>query len=102
LPPLPEDISASPGKTYKNKGWKGMGDWLGTGRIANQSREYRDFVKARAFVCSLHLKSQRQWRDYTKGLFPALPPLPEDIPAYPDQTYRNKGWKGMGDWLGKD
>ena len=28
---LPKDIATSPGGTYKNKGWKGWKDFLGTG-----------------------------------------------------------------------
>jgi hypothetical protein len=31
----PADIPYKPSRTYKNE-WKGMGDWLGTGRIADQ------------------------------------------------------------------
>jgi hypothetical protein len=27
----PEDIPSNPDKTYKQEGWKGFGDWLGTG-----------------------------------------------------------------------
>src|SRR5207247_688511 len=38
---LPADIPAAPGRTYATKGWKGMGDWLGTGNIAPYLREYR-------------------------------------------------------------
>ena len=30
----PPDIPANPARTYK-KDWKGIGDWLGTGNIAN-------------------------------------------------------------------
>jgi hypothetical protein len=30
----PDDIPASPRQTYLNEGWAGMGDWLGTGRVA--------------------------------------------------------------------
>jgi hypothetical protein len=30
--PLPSDIPASPHWVYRKKGWKGFGDWLGTGR----------------------------------------------------------------------
>ena len=30
-----------------------MGDWLGTGTIANQQKEYRSFEDAREFVHSL-------------------------------------------------
>ncbi len=36
----PDDIPRSPGAVYKAE-WQGMGDWLGTGTIANQNREYR-------------------------------------------------------------
>jgi hypothetical protein len=28
---LPEDIPVSPEGVYKDKGWEGYGDWLGTG-----------------------------------------------------------------------
>jgi hypothetical protein len=31
---LPVDIPSNPNNTYAAKGWKGMGDWLGTGSIA--------------------------------------------------------------------
>ena len=31
----PNDIPSQPYRTYKNE-WRGWGDWLGTGRIANQ------------------------------------------------------------------
>ena len=32
---LPADIPANPNKTYKDAGWAGMGDWLGTGTVAS-------------------------------------------------------------------
>ena len=41
-----------------------MGDWLGTGTIASYLREYRSFKEARAFVRSLGLKSETEWRAY--------------------------------------
>ena len=28
------DIPTSPNNSYKDIGWKGMGDWLGTGTVA--------------------------------------------------------------------
>ena len=30
---LPPDVPSNPNKTYRDNGWAGMGDWLGTGRI---------------------------------------------------------------------
>jgi hypothetical protein len=97
---LPAKIPASPNRTYKNKGWIGMGDWLGTGTIAAQLREYRPFKEARAFVQSLNLKSGSEWRKFCKGELSEKGTLPSDIPAKPNETYAADGWKGMGDWLG--
>jgi len=75
--------------------WVGMGDWLGTGRVADQLRRYRSFDEARAFVHGLGLKSTVEWREYyTSGK------KPDDIPAKPDNTYADAGWAGYGDWLG--
>ena len=65
-----------------------MGDWLGTGTIAHRLREYRSFKKARAFVRSLGLKSQAEWRAYCKS-----GKKPDDIPANPNRRIR-EGWLG--------
>ncbi|MBK8502162.1 MAG: hypothetical protein IPL46_08120 [Saprospiraceae bacterium] len=92
----PGDIPADPRKVYKNKGWKSMGDWLGTGTISNQVKEYKSFNEARAFVHLLGLKSGTEWKQYCKS-----GEKPEDIPSYPDHLYADQGWNGMGDWLGR-
>jgi hypothetical protein len=91
----PADIPASPRRTYANDGWLGMGDWLDTGRVANQFRKYRPFKKARAFVHDLGLKSRAEWEAYCKS-----GKKPADIPAGPQQTYAKDGWAGWDDWLG--
>lgn len=92
---LPPDIPTNPSLAYADAGWAGMGDWLGTGRIANQLREYRPFIEARSYVRKLNLKSQREWKLLTKS-----GELPWDIPKNPSRTYASDGWKGFGDWLG--
>jgi hypothetical protein len=91
----PDDIPAIPDRTYANDGWAGWGDWLGTGRIADQLREYRPFNEARAFVHSLGLKSEAEWKEYCRS-----GKKPKDIPYKPQRTYANDGWAGWGDWLG--
>jgi superfamily II DNA or RNA helicase len=96
----PDDIPANPSKTYKNKGWISMGDWLGTGIVATHLREYRPFQKARAFARRLGLKSGAEWKKYCKGKLEGKEKKPENIPANPYQTYKNKGWINLGDWLG--
>ena len=97
---LPPDIPVSPLNAYRNKGWSGMGDWLGTGTVATRRREYRAFDEARRFARGLRLKSRSHWSEFCKGNLPDKGALPSDIPADPNQTYRHKGWAGMGDWLG--
>ena len=91
----PDDIPSNAHLTYKNKGWKGYGDWLGTGNIAPRDRKFRDFESAREFVRSLNLKGQKEWNDYCKS-----DNKPDDIPQKPSRTYKNKGWFNWGDWLG--
>jgi superfamily II DNA or RNA helicase len=91
----PNDIPAYPDKVYKGKGWMGIGDWLGTGKIANQNHVYREFEEARDFVQQFQLKDQKEWLDWAKS-----GEKPDDIPAYPDKVYKGKGWIGIGDWLG--
>jgi len=92
---IPKNIPKDPGKTYKNKGWTNWGDFLGTGTIANKNKKHRSFRKASQFARSLKLKSRREWDDFCKSS-----KKPDDIPQDPVQIYKNKGWKGFGDWLG--
>ncbi|MBR34615.1 MAG: hypothetical protein CMH78_03895 [Nitrospinae bacterium] len=99
-PKRPHDIPSMPSRVYKED-WKGMGDWLGTGRIATHLRTYRSFKEAKKFAKSLGLKSGKEWNQYKKGELKGKPKKPDDIPAYPSHTYKNKGWQGMADWLGK-
>jgi len=91
----PADIPTTPERTYGMAGWAGLGDWLGTGHVADQLREYRPFKKARAFARGLNLKSTAQWLEYCKS-----GKKPVDIPALPVRTYFNEGWAGYPDWLG--
>ncbi len=77
-----------------------MGDWLGTGSIATTKRKFRSFEAARVYVRQLGLNSWTEWDQFRKGSLPEKGLLPVDIPTNPNRTYANKGWSGMGDWLG--
>jgi Integrase repeat unit len=88
----PIDIPYNPSQAYKDS-WSGRGDWLGTGRIANQNREFLSFENARKYVRSLNLKSSHEWGDYSKST-----KRPRNIPSTPDRYYKDK-WKGLGDSL---
>ncbi len=89
----PDDIPTVPYVIYQ-KEWKGLGDWLGTGRIANQNREYLRFEEAKSFVHGLGLKNLEDWRKYAKS-----ENKPKDIPTNPHNVYKLE-WKSFGDWLG--
>jgi SAM-dependent methyltransferase len=58
-------------------------------------RSYLPFEEARAFARSLGLKNQTEWQAWAKSHA-----KPDNIPAKPRQTYKNKGWVSFGDWLG--
>jgi len=97
---LPSNIPSNPKRTYENQGWRGIGDWLGTHKVATHLRKYRDFKDARSFAHTLKLKSRKEWIMFCKGKLPHIGILPSDIPANPHKVYNNKGWKSIGDWLG--
>ena len=90
---LPEGIPRSPKSVYK-KEWINWHDWLGKswpGKI------WMPFEDARNFARNLNLNSSKEWMNYrdTHG-------LPDNVPSWPDNVYRNKGWISWYDWFGKD
>jgi superfamily II DNA or RNA helicase len=92
----PLDIPASPQVTYRDKGWSGSPDWLGSENVWTQNREYRSFEEAREYVRGLDIKTNKEWEEFAKS-----GDRPEDIPRFPEKPYRNEGWSGYPDWLGK-
>ena len=90
----PKDIPANPPGVYKDKGWKGWGDFLGTGYVATYDREYRAFKDARKFASTLKARTSQEWFEYAKS-----GKKPDDIPSDIGHLYKNKGWKGWDDFL---
>jgi hypothetical protein len=70
------------------------------GQRLSRKKSYRSFESARKFARKLGLKSTREWRMYYQGKLKDLPPIPSDIPATPDNIYKNKGWISWPDFLG--
>ena len=94
-------LPVTPETHYGGKGqWDSWGEFLGNGVVATALRTYRSFEAARAFVRSLRLRSNPQWRAYLRGEVDGLPPLPDDIPHAPDNHYRDHGWLSWPDFLG--
>jgi hypothetical protein len=81
----PDNIPSKPERTYK-KDFKGVGDWLGTGRIADRNKIFRPYKEARQFVRALNLKNVQEWQEYCVS-----GNKPDDIPTAPWNTY--KRWK---------
>jgi hypothetical protein len=90
----PADIPITPHRVYRNKGWKGYRDWLGSSNIIKR-KVFRPFEEAREYVQNLGLKNNYEWETWVKS-----PERPEDIPSTPNKIYKDKGWAGPGDWLG--
>lgn len=93
---LPVNIPSSPRGVYKDKGWVSMGDWLGTGRVADHRKNYLAFKQARDYVRNLNLKTSKDWKDYVNIN------KVQNIPKKADGTYENDGWSGWKDFLGTE
>jgi len=85
----PLDIPIAAFQVYNE--WKGWPDWLGYDAYGN----WRSYEEAKKFVVKLKFKGWVDWRRYAKSK-----DRPLDIPSSPSNVYRNKGWKGVNDWLG--
>jgi superfamily II DNA or RNA helicase len=89
---FPKDIKKNP---FQYKDFKGFGEFLGTGYVATQCREYRSYKEAKKHVKFFKMKSMQDWIVYSKSKN-----FPKDLPAYPGHKYK-KEWEGWVDFLGK-
>ncbi len=89
-------IPKHPDQTYKNDGWTSWGDFLGSGRIADNLKEYKSFELAREFVRKFNLQNTNEWNELCRSK-----DFPIDIPKSPHIVYKTKGWQGMYDWIGR-
>lgn len=94
---LPEGIPKTPEAFYKDSGWVSWPHWLGVDRLSNKEKSqiWRNFKAARNFCRSKNLKSQREWREFTKSSR-----FPSDIPKNPEKVYLDQGWLGLPNFLG--
>lgn len=89
----PHFIPGSPNTIYRNDGWIGWADFLGTKK--DFDGEFLSFEEARKVIQPLGLKSQKEWRQYCKS-----GNKPYNIPAAPWNFYKKDGWKGLNDFIG--
>ncbi len=99
LAEFPIDLPSNPSGFYRQLGWLGWGDFLGTGRIATAKMIFRPFAEAREWARSQNLSSSGQWREYITAQSDGKSLRPIDIPSQPDKVYQGKGWLGWADFL---
>jgi superfamily II DNA or RNA helicase len=88
---FPHDIKKN---IWAYKECKSVGDFLGTGRVANQNKKFNKFMYAKNYAQSLKLKSSREWSKYARSKN-----FDKKIPMTPPHIYK-KEWKGWPDFLG--
>ena len=93
----PQNIPRNARSIYKDE-WKGNGDWLGTGTIAPQKKNYLNYEKAIKIIHPLKIPSMQEYRKkYEEGL------ISKNIPKIPRSTYLKKGkWVSDGHFLGNN
>lgn len=93
----PINIPSKPSREYtKQLKWKGWGDFLSTGRKANQDKKFLPFKKAKIIVQSLKLKNQKEFQKAS-----IEKKLPKGITSAPWKIYE-KEFTSWPDWLGTD
>ncbi|MBT7652242.1 MAG: hypothetical protein HN563_02900 [Flavobacteriales bacterium] len=84
-------LTTKPTRVYKDSGWKGFQDYLGYIRIS----KFVSYEDCKTYAIELGVKKSREWYENKKS-------RPKNIPSDPPNAYKNKGWKGWSDFLGKD
>jgi len=91
----PDTIPPDPNKSYLE--FKSWGEFLGTDRVANQDKKYRNYDDAKIFLKPLNITSQKHFRELLK-----LGVIPKDIPRSPFAYYsRRKTWVSSPDFFGR-
>lgn len=93
---LPDSLPLNAPLIYKNSGWKGVGDYLGTGRIATQNQKFMSYEDCKQVILAMKTRptSQKEWQDMAKRRL-----LPTGVPHDPVGTYP-KEFEGYPTFLG--
>jgi superfamily II DNA or RNA helicase len=90
---LPSEIPRAPEVTYKDNGWIGIGDWIGTDKVADQFRVYLSFDEAKEFMREHKIISMPDWLKFRKRN------NIQNIPFKLERTYA-ENWIGAEDFFG--
>ena len=102
LPLKPHQMPSAPWQTYsKDPNWKGLGDFLGTGRIASREMKYVSYQKAKMFLKKFSLSNRNDYFEWHKDVYPSLQLKDFLLPKYGHQTYSDE-WEGWNIFLNSD
>ena len=88
-----KQIPTDPRAAYKVQ-WKGYGDWLATGRIANQNRTYLPFEELQFEVKRLNISNKSDYRNEANSR--------PKWPSKPDKIYCKTHWVNWYHFFGKE
>jgi hypothetical protein len=79
---------------------KGFNNFLGTAKPRNVGRKFKPLEEAREYVRPLKLTNYLEYRKWSRGELKNKPKFPDDLPADPYYYKKEKGWKGISDFIG--
>ena len=91
----PSYIHSNPDVRYKNSGWKGWSDFLGTEIISNADKDFYPYKKAKQLLSKFKVDSKNDYYSKRKAGI-----LDKRFPSNPPQQYKNSGWISWGKFLG--
>lgn len=91
---FPQDIPKTPESVYREE-WISMPDWLGT-KPGYKKTVFIDFLEAKKICRDEGIKTMSEWTRFCRES------KRFDIPAKPDRKYKDTGWNGWSDFLGKN
>lgn len=91
---IPAEVPSSPNNVYPE--WVSWGDWLGTYREADGTKDLLPFEDARKFARSLKLKSSEEFAEHLRNN-----PHPRLVRVC-DRVYAEHGWISWADFLGDE
>ena len=89
----PEDFPSNPNIIYKEN-WTGWRDFLGTGSMAYNNKEFMSFEEAKIFIQSEGIQTSTEFKEWKRS-----GKRPDNFPSAPEQTYKEE-WTGWVDFLG--
>ena len=84
-PDRPYDIPTTPAREYKDNGWVNWTDYLGTKLTYEEAKEA---------IVGLGIRTKAEY-------FNRADELPRGVARQPQRTYKDKGWNGWREYLGR-